>query len=234
MHKWYLFAFSFTGPALYLTWMYRNDKFEHEPFYFLILILGWGAFAAFLAFVMNSALDAVGLGITWLTAPIIEEFLKAVGVYWMAKHQEFNDSLDGMVYGFAAGMGFAWIENFFYIVFVYEGDLIAGLLRVFVYSFGHGVYTAFTGRALGLAKVRNGYVRPGYLLPGLALAILGHGLYNSFLIPIVNLQSLLLWISMTDGVFTLLLYHYIAQAWEQERQWFYDRGSAPTGQQQTD
>jgi len=230
LDQWYLFFFSLTGPAVYLTWMYRHDKFEREPAYFLASILGWGAFAAFLSFLGNSLFDRIGLGMAWLSPPIVEESLKAIGVYFMAMNPEFNDSLDGMVYGFAAGVGFAWIENFFYIVYVYEGDIMAGLFRVFIFSFGHGVYTAFTGRALGVSKIKRGYVKPTDLIPGLILAMVAHGWYNSMLIPINNILSLVIWLLVTDGLFTLLLYTFVRKAWKQERLWLYDQGLAPKGQ----
>jgi len=232
LDKWYLFAFSLTGPAIYMRWMYRNDKFEREPVYFVALILGWGAFAAFLSFLGNGLFDAVGLGYPWLSAPLVEESTKAVGVYFMAKSPEFNDSMDGMVYGFAAGTGFAWIENFFYIVYVYEGNLIAGLLRVFVFGLGHGLYTAFMGMRLGEAKVKRGHVKRSDIIPALIPAMLAHGWYNSYLIGIFDLPalpSLIIWLLATHGLLTLVLIYYVRRAWRQERLWLYDRGLAPTG-----
>ncbi len=227
LDQFYLLMFALVGPVLYILWMYRTDKFESEPLYFVVIIFGWGAFAAFLSFIGNTLFDVAGLWLPWLSAPIVEESFKAVGVYLMAKHPEFNSPMDGMVYGFAAGMGFAWMENFFYIILAYEGDLFMSLLRVFIFSLGHGVYTAFIGWALGVAKVRKGYVQKRDLIPGLALAMFAHGWYNSDLIPVVDLSSLALWLILSDGIFIALLYALIRRAWREERLWGYDRGLAP-------
>ena len=232
LHQWYLLAFSFTGPVIYLTWMYRNDKFEREPLYLLALIVGWGAFAGLLSFFGNSYFSSIGLGFSWLSAPLVEESMKGIGVYVMSKNLEFNDSLDGIVYGFAAGAGFAWVENFFYIVYVYKGDLLSSLLRVFVFGYGHGLYTALTGRLLGEAKVRRGYTQTSDLLRGLIPAMLAHGFYNSYLIEVFGFpqfESFLVWLLLTHGLVTVVVYAYIRRAWVQERSWFYDRGLAPTG-----
>ena len=232
LQKWYLFAASLTGPAIYLIWMYRNDKFEPEPKYFVTLILGWGAFAGLLSFTGNTLLDMFELNIAWLSAPLIEETMKGLGVYLMARSPEFNDSLDGMVYGFAAGMGFAWVENFFYIVYVYQGDPLLSVLRVFVFGYGHGIYTALTGMMIGKAKVRRGYVVLSDVKSALIPGILAHAWYNSFLIGIFDLpalESLLIWLLLTHGVTTLILLALVRRSWREEKAWYYDRGLAPTG-----
>lgn len=232
LDKWYLLAFSFVGPAIYLTWMYRADKFEREPVYLVILIVGWGMFAAFLSLIGNSFFKEIGLGAAWLGAPIVEESMKAIGVYLMAKNPEFNNSMDGIVYGFASGMGFAWAENFLYIILVYEGDLTLALLRVFIFCLGHGIYTAYTGWALGKEKVRKGYVKFGDMRVGLAMAMIAHGIYNSDILQVDSYASLALWVIITLGTFSVILYALIRRSWADEKKWHYDDGYAPKGLKQ--
>ena len=232
LHQWYLLAFSFAGPVIYLIWMYRNDRFEREPVYLLAVIVGWGAFASFLSFIGNGFFATIGLGFSWLSAPIVEESMKAIGVYAMSKNLEFNDSLDGLVYGFAAGMGFAWVENFFYIVYVYKGDLLSSLLRVFVFGYGHGLYTGLVGKVLGEMKARRGYTQLSDLVRALIPSMLAHGFYNSYLIGFFDfppVQSFLVWLLLTHGLLTAVVYFYVRKAWAQERRWFYHLGLAPTG-----
>ncbi len=227
--QWYLLALSLVGPAIYLFWMWRSDKFEREPIYFVFLILGWGTFAAFLSLIGNSLFDMIGLGAAWLCAPIVEESMKAIGVYLMAKSPEFNDSMDGIVYGFASGMGFAWAENFFYIVLIYEGDIFWTLLRVFIFSVGHGIYTAYTGWWLGRAKAKKGYITPGDLKPGLIMAMIAHGLYNSDIFEIDSYTGLAMWVVFTIGIYSVILYVMMRKSWSEERTWHYDDGYAPKG-----
>jgi RsiW-degrading membrane proteinase PrsW (M82 family) len=227
LDQWYLLAFSLIGPAIYLFWMWRADKFEREPTYLVVLILGWGVFAAFLSLIGNGIFDEIGLGAAWLGAPIVEESMKAIGVYLIAKSPEFNDSMDGIVYGFASGMGFAWAENFFYIVLMYDGDLMFSLLRVFIFGLGHGIYTAYTGWWLGRAKVRKGYVTPGDLKPGLIMAMVAHGLYNSDIIQVDSLEGLALWVLLTLGTYTVILFALYRKSLSDEKKWHYDDGYAP-------
>jgi RsiW-degrading membrane proteinase PrsW (M82 family) len=210
-----------------MIWMWRSDKFEREPIYLVFLIVGWGVVAGFLSLIGNSVMDAIGLGAAWLSAPLVEETAKAIGVYFIAKNPEFNNPMDGIVYGFASGMGFAWAENFFYIVLFYEGDLMWSLLRVFIFGFGHGIYTAYTGWALGRAKVKNGFVRPGDLKLGLAMAMLAHAIYNSDFFAVDSFESLAIYLVMTLGVFTLILYGLMIKARSDEKKWHYDDGYAP-------
>ena len=229
LDQWYLLAFSLVGPAIYLFWMWRADKLEREPIYLVTLILGWGVFAAFLSLIGNGIFDTIGLGAAWLGAPIVEESMKAIGVYLIAKSPEFNDSMDGIVYGFASGMGFAWAENFFYIVLMYEGDLMFSLLRVFIFSLGHGLYTAFTGWWLGRAKAQKGYVTPGDLRPGLIMAMIAHGLYNSDIIQVDSLEGLALWVLLTLGTYSVILFALYRKSLSDEKKWHYDDGYAPKG-----
>jgi RsiW-degrading membrane proteinase PrsW (M82 family) len=211
LDQWYLLAFSLVGPAIYLV----------------TLIFGWGVFAAFLSLIGNGIFDSIGLGAAWLSAPIVEESMKAIGVYLMATSPEFNDSMDGIVYGFASGMGFAWAENFFYIIVNYQGDLMFSLLRVFIFGLGHGIYTAFTGWWLGRAKERKGFVTLGDLKPGLLMAMVAHGIYNSDIIQVDSLEGLAMWVLLTLGTYTVILYAMYRKSLSDEKKWHYDDGFAP-------
>jgi RsiW-degrading membrane proteinase PrsW (M82 family) len=227
LDQWYLLAFSLVGPAIYLIWMWRADKLEREPIYLVTLILGWGVFSAFLSLIGNTVFDFIGLGAAWLGAPIVEESMKAIGVYLIAKSPEFNNSMDGIVYGFASGMGFAWAENFFYIVLMYEGDIMFSLLRIFIFGLGHGIYTAYTGWWLGRAKVKKGYVTPSDLKPGLIMAMVAHGIYNSDIMQINSLEGLALWIILTLGTYSVILFAMYRKSLSDEKKWLYDAGYAP-------
>ncbi len=227
LDQWYLLAFSLVGPAIYLIWMWRADKLEREPIYLVTLILGWGVFSAFLSLIGNTVFDFIGLGAAWLGAPIVEESMKAIGVYFIAKSPEFNNSMDGIVYGFASGMGFAWAENFFYIVLMYDGDILFSLLRIFIFGLGHGIYTAYTGWWLGRAKVKKGYVTLGDLKPGLIMAMIAHGIYNSDIMQINSLEGLALWVLLTLGTYTVILFAMYRKSLSDEKKWLYDAGYAP-------
>ena len=216
-----LFVFSFIGPAIYLAWMWKTDRYEREPRTYLFTVFAMGFFTAIPAYVMNSYITGPLIG--GLSAPVVEEVLKGLCVLWMARKEEFNDAMDGIVYGFAAGMGFAAAENFFYIIAQYEGNLILAILRVFLWGFGHGLYTAMTGRWLGKMKVLTGIVKRRFLVPGLLVAVAMHYIYNEVAGAFIPILGNIVW----EITALLIVLAAVRQALAEERLWGYDKGLAP-------
>jgi RsiW-degrading membrane proteinase PrsW (M82 family) len=105
-------------------------------------------------------------------------------VYWTDR---FDSVVDGAVYGAMAGLGFATVENFFYIGQVLAqaqttGQIIvSGTVITTVRSLvgpGHVIWTAIAGYYLGLAKFNREYAFP-LVCKGLLIAIVLHGAYNT-------------------------------------------------------
>ncbi len=103
------------------------DLFEREPLSLMVGAFLWGAIAVFpLALATNNAfielwlkLFGPGIGIGWLVAiipPPVEEILKFLGVVtiFLIARAEFDDVLDGFVYGALVGLGFQITEDMFY------------------------------------------------------------------------------------------------------------------------
>ncbi len=223
------FIFSFIGPLLYLAWMWRTDRYEKEPRLYLFVVFAMGFLATVGAYVLNSWVVGPfleSLGAEGLTAPIVEETLKGLCVLWIARKMEFNDAMDGIVYGFAAGMGFAASENFFYIIGRYDGDIITSALRVFIWGFGHGTYTAMTGRWMGKMKVLTGTMKVRFILPGLIVAMTWHFIYNEVAGAILPIAGNIVW----DVLLLIIVVAATRQALGEERHWGYDNGLAPIGE----
>lgn len=135
-------------------------------------------------------------------APIIEELFKGLGVLIVSAHHEFDDISDGILYGFVIGIGFAFFEGVLYFLItlgnlqssmaskdilltpmmITAAWLIGGvILRVFVLSIGHGVFTATTGLFTGLFKQlnpnRHGMRYLGFAV-GLFIAMAIHAINN--------------------------------------------------------
>jgi len=89
-----------------------------------------------------------------------------------------GDSRDGVIFGVAAAMGFATVEN---ILFVMELGFSAGLLRAFLSVPVHGVCGGAVGYALGKGAERQ-KGRVFITLAGLGSAILFHGLFDGILL----------------------------------------------------
>jgi RsiW-degrading membrane proteinase PrsW (M82 family) len=185
----------FVAPLVYLIWMMKNDRYEREPLTLIAFTFGWGAFCGIFAALLNILVAVPLLGTPG--AALVEEPLKLLGVYWLAKHSklgaELNDHLDGMIYGAAAGAGFAGLENLYYITeMVFSGGsppIIAIAIRSAA-SFNHIAWSAMAGRSLGLAKALRGHTRISDLVPGLLIAIPFHFMWNSFS-PVITLFVLL-------------------------------------------
>ena len=170
-------------PILFLTYYIRSDKYEPEPIALIAYCFGWGAFSGVLAGIFNTAITArfIGAG----GAGFVEEPLKIIGVYWLARSSrlknEFNDHMDGMVYGAAAGAGFAGLENFWYLTqMVFHGSypaLYAVLIRSFT-GIMHILWCSISGRSLGLAKAMKGSIQKEDLVPGTLVAAVLHSLWN--------------------------------------------------------
>jgi len=173
----------YAAPVLLLVWMVRGDRYEREPTALVAYCFGWGAFIGVAAGVLNAVVTAPLLGMAG--AGFIEEPLKALGVYLVARSRhgnEFNDHLDGMVYGAAAGAGFAGLENFWYLyemIVTHSFPALQAVLLRSITAFMHIAWTAMAGRSLGIAKALKGRVQLGDLAPGVLVAALIHMAWNT-------------------------------------------------------
>lgn len=119
-----------------------------------------------------------------------EEVVKLAAVRVYAYTDEsFNAVIDGAVYGAAAGLGFATVENLIYInreyrevIAVTGADVlpeVVGIAAVRTFAGpGHVIYTAIAGYYLGLAKYNPDDSGP-IVVKGLLIAGFLHATYNS-------------------------------------------------------
>jgi protease PrsW len=123
-----------------------------------------------------------------LSAPVVEEFFKALGViviFWLQR-AEFDNVRDGIIYGALVGLGFNWSEAALYVAqgFAEFGYPPYGSQLGFRYALfgfgGHALFTGLFGASLGLA-VQTRHVWLRYLAPivGLLLAMTAHTLNNA-------------------------------------------------------
>lgn len=124
-----------------------------------------------------------------------EESLKILAVRMSAyRTDEFNEVLDGVLYGAAAALGFAATENVLYTVaFGWQ----VGPVRAVITSLAHSAFTGVAGFYLGLAKLRGGGALMA--LRGVAIASVLHGVYD-FLLLLTGL-----WVVAALGLILFLL-----------------------------
>lgn len=171
-------------PVMVLIYIIRSDRYEREPLALIAYCFGWGAFSGIISGILNVLITVPFLGAGG--AGLIEEPLKIIGVYWIAKNtrlsNEFNNHMDGLVYGAAAGAGFAGLENFWYITEMVFNGAYPPLLAILIRSFTgvmHICWSAIAARSLGLAKAMKGKIDQGDLLPGTLVSAILHFAWNT-------------------------------------------------------
>src|SRR5262245_56206050 len=116
---------------LYGVLLWWLDRYEKEPLPLLLVAFMWGAVPAIALALILEVVAGIPLQefvlvdqtreITeaGLVAPIVEEAVKAVilVVLFLAYQREFDNVLDGIVYGAMVGLGFAFVENVLYFMF---------------------------------------------------------------------------------------------------------------------
>ncbi len=186
-------------PLVYffLAWVY-NEQVERMPLRFLAGMFVFGAACAVAALFINSYYTAAFSSLfgvdktlmlllaTALFAPLIEELLKGIGLAALLGHHEFSDALHGLHLGFAVGLGFSFIENWFYFAsrtdpFQTGLAVWVGLVvyRSFFNSISHAFFSSALGATLGWAKSQDwGRLAVLAFVPGLAMAVALHSIFN--------------------------------------------------------
>ena len=170
------------------------DRYDREPLHLVVGVFLWGALAAPVLAVFGSSALVAGLGfdptalVVWI-GPLVEETAKAVGVILVVLlSKEFDNPTDGIVYGTAAGLGFAATENLVYTLagvgeFAIGGTLLLVLVRTALAAGIHAVSTATFGGFLGFAYLsRRRGERVIWLIVGLIGAVVIHGGWNFMLL----------------------------------------------------
>ncbi len=165
-----------------LAWL---DRVEPEPFRSRLHAVLWGAaVAGFVSGIVNSIV-AYGFGETWavvVSAPLIEEFTKGLGVYWALRRREIDGVADGIVYAGWVALGFAVVEDFLYFTTAVEAGMWREvfIVRALLTPFAHPLFTAWIGMAIGLAVAHQQSIVVNALW-GYGLAVASHAAWNASL-----------------------------------------------------
>ncbi len=183
---------AFAPSLLYLVRIRNIERFNRNPMTTMLLIFTWGAVAAIaIAVVLEGALNVSFDRLrpsslpseTWLAvvlAPLAEEPAKVAGLFLLRRTRLLEEE-DGLVYGAAAGLGFAATENLAYelaalVTHDFSAWVATAVMRTLTSTLLHASSSAMAG--WGLAKARVGGQGPGVFVPYLLLAMLMHGSFN--------------------------------------------------------
>ena len=182
---------------VWLIFVRRFDRAHPEPWWLVLATFALGGLsvipAGFAEYFLMSASPYLnpdvmtfggqllgflpGLFCFSLVVGLSEEGSKFLGAWSLARHRrEFDEPIDGMVYGAASALGFAAVENVKYFA---TGRLGGALIvaRLFLSVPGHMFFGALWGYAMGQKLVRKKTPVLLYLL----LAAVLHGAFDTML-----------------------------------------------------
>jgi RsiW-degrading membrane proteinase PrsW (M82 family) len=195
------------APAVFLLWyFYMRDKWDREPLILVLGVFAGGCVVAGIVYaiayqdvtstLLNFLQPGGELGLEWIRASLYigifgQLLLWGVVRFGVYNRKQFNEPDDGIVYGAAAGLGFAVVQNiilFQYVLTLPNPVLIGGWLvttgevnfatQVFLPTLLFTVplqalFTAISCYCLGIAKFTPpGKSRNFTIFAGLLVAVL--------------------------------------------------------------
>lgn len=180
------FAVSLLPVVLFLGTLVYLDSYKLVRIRTLVMTIVVGIAVALVCLTINDAVIN-DLGVprrmsSRYIAPVFEEALKAAYVAWLIRKGRVGFLVDSAIVGFTIGTGFALIENTYFLQTLKTGGLLVWIVRGLGTAVMHGGTTAIFAIVAKLLFDR-GAGRGAWWLPGLALAILLHSIFNHFILP---------------------------------------------------
>jgi protease PrsW len=190
-------ALAFVPVCLFLVALQYLDSYKLVKLRRVLLMALAGCLTAVIGYAIHLVLvDAFQLSrvmLARITAPILEEALKAALIIAMIRARRVGFLVDAAIQGFAIGAGFALVENLYYMRALPDATPALWLIRGFGTAIMHGGTTAIfaiisKGLTQGLAKPKA-----SAFVPGLLVAMLLHSAFNNFLLsPLLSTLFVLL------------------------------------------
>lgn len=182
MHPLILIALAVI-PGLFLVLRYYSkDIYKKEPWAVIWKSFFWGAFSVIPAAILETSVSLKNevsilnsLIENFLIVALTEELCKfAVIRFYSYRDSNFDEMMDGIVYGAAAAAGFATFENIFYVM---ENGIGIAMVRAVLSVPAHILWGASAG--YWIARVKFGQSSlPAALILGLGTSVLGHGFFD--------------------------------------------------------
>lgn len=176
-------------PAIFwLSFWIKEDK-HPEPKWLIILtfILGMMAVPAVIP-LEKFVLKFAGQGLLLITLwAFIEEIFKYAAAAFALRRREDDEPVDPLIYLITSALGFAALENAFFLFNPllnegFVGAFITGNMRFIGATLLHTVSSGIIGIFIGLSFYRNSKSRRSYAYTGIGLSVLLHALFNFLII----------------------------------------------------
>ena len=175
---------------LIILFFINSDKFK-EPTKEIIKIFFLGILITIPAYILNTYISdflykntevSEGLISSFLTAAPVEEGLKlSVLYYFVYKMKEFNEPLDGIVYGVTVSLGFATLENIYYVYLLADYFETTSMALAVIRSFSAVPAHAVFGIFMGYFFMKYSFIKKGdNLFFAFVVPFVLHGCYNLF------------------------------------------------------
>lgn len=192
-----LFLVTILPSIVILYFFFTSDKYK-EPIPSLIKCFLVGVFLTLPSyilttsiikfFVQNTDIDVLYI-FSFLGGALVEELLKFIGIFaCLHLIKDFDEPIDGIIYGVCISIGFATLENFYYIYYLEYKDTASLILR----SLGAIPLHALTGAVIGMYMVSFFYKSKQKFYTGFFITYLVHSFYNLLILNNLEYLALLL------------------------------------------
>lgn len=241
MHQLVLYIFFGVLPSLIWLFYYLQKDMHPEPKKVILKVFLWGAvatvptlfFQIFFSEALNqfqylsvfyspeisSYLPMINNFIRWFVViALTEEVFKYLAVrLTVFKSKELDEPLDIMLYMVVAALGFAGLENIFYLFSpidnmvsletVLKTTITISFIRFIGATFLHTLCSALLGYFLALSSIKNGHGIKLTLL-GIFLATLLHGLYDFSIMTLSAPFNVIIPIMIVLGLAAFMIYDF--------------------------
>jgi len=173
------------GLAL-MSYFYLKDQYGSEPFAIVFKTFIFGALLVFpimfiqYVFKVENVLQGM-IYEPFISMGLLEEFFKwFILFYTIYQHVSFDEPYDGIVYGASVSLGFATVENIFYL---FANGLEYAFGRALLPVSSHALFGVIMGYYLGKSKFSPDSNKK-WLVLSLLIPFLLHGSYNYILITL--------------------------------------------------
>ena len=173
-HLIYILFVSIFVPIMLMAMLV--EKKARLPILFILIGICVSVFAAEVNGLLGNTLSMDTYSATVVVTPVTEEILKALPILYYAvvisdkQEKLFTSSM-------ATGVGFAILENAFYLLNSPNFDMLQAVIRAFGAGLMHGMCTLLVGVGISFVKKKRKLFAVG-TFGLLSTAIVYHGIYN--------------------------------------------------------
>ena len=170
----YILFVSISIPIMLMTLLV--EKKSRFPMIFMLVGIFVSVFASEVNGLLSRVLSMDKYSITVIVTPVSEELLKALPIlYYALVISDKRESL--FTASMAIGIGFAVLENAFYLLDYPNFSMLNAIIRAFGAGLMHGMCTLLVGVGISFVKKKRKLFAVG-TFGLLSTAIVYHGIYN--------------------------------------------------------